>query len=207
MASDSPSEHRDDQPAELHSMLRLDLLSGVAFSALGLFMAIKSWYMPRLEHRDVSPFTVPGIVTGVLGGVLLVLGIFMIVRAAAKGGWRFAGSGAAIREALLTRGGAKLLLTLGLTLGYAAGLVGRIRFEWATILFLFVFILLFEWNKPAAGGDQLRVFQRIDGFFMRVFGGTAGLRIRTMVAAAILATVVAFTVVYVFQEVFRIRLP
>ncbi len=207
MASDSPNDTEGGGTVPSPPMPRLDLVSGAAFSGLGLFLAVESWRMARLEHRDISPYTVPGMVPGVLGVIVLVLGLVLLARAAAKGGWRLRGEGDASPGSESGGAAGKLMLTLALTLGYAAGLVGRVPFAWATFVFLFLFVLIFEWNQPAGDGNRYALVRRIDAVFIRAFGETAGLRVKTGVAAALLAAVVSIGVMFVFQEVFRIRLP
>ena len=79
----------------------------------------------------------------------------------------------------------RLYLSLFLTLGYAAGLVGRLPFWLATGLFTFLFIALFEWQ-----------------------GGLPA-RSRALALAVALGEAVALTVAVtvVFQELFLVRLP
>ena len=80
---------------------------------------------------------------------------------------------------------ARLALALALTVGYAAGLVGRLPFWLATGLFVFAFIAVFEWRL---GADRT--------------GGFRGLAIAAAEAAAASAPVT-----FVFQSIFLVRLP
>jgi putative tricarboxylic transport membrane protein len=164
-------------------MIKADFVTGLAFVALGVGALAESLRMPRFETLSVNPYTVPGIVPGMLGAVIAVLGLLLTLRSARAGGWRLGGEVA--RLSALHRSGAarRFLLAFVLTFGYAAGLVGTVPFWLATGVFVFVFIAAFEW--PAAEGRRLR----------------------TLVLAAVEAALVTTAVTLVFQEVFLVRLP
>jgi len=79
----------------------------------------------------------------------------------------------------------RLLITLGLTLGYAAVLVGRLPFWLATFVFVFAFIVTFDWRKAVVAQRTVRLF----------------------VTAGVQALVVAAAVTLVFERLFLVRLP
>lgn len=162
-------------------MDRADFLTALGVVALGLGAAVESWRMPRLEQLDINPYTAPGIVPGVIGVVLTALGLALLARSAARGGWRLA----AVTEPAPDGRAARLALALALTVGYAAGLVGRLPFWLATGLFVFAFIAVFEWRLAADRTGRLR-----------------GLAI-----AAAEAVAVSAAVTFVFQSIFLVRLP
>ena len=159
-------------------MPRADFWTGLAFALLGLAVVWASLEMPRFADRNINPYTVPGLVPGALGAIILVLGAALLVRAALAGGWRWSGVGLAGGP-----GVRRLALALILCLGYAAGLVGRMPFWLATFLFVAAFVVLLEW--PEGKGRRL-----------------ARLAIAVVYGAAISAAVTL-----VFQEVFLVRLP
>ncbi len=164
-------------------MIKADFVTGLTFVALGLGALAESLRMPRFETLSVNPYTVPGIVPGMLGAVIAVLGLLLTLRSARAGGWRLGGEVAQL-AALYRRGPARrFLLAFVLTVGYAAGLVGTVPFWLATGVFVFVFIAAFE--GPAAKDRRLRV----------------------LVLAAVEAALVTIAVTLVFQEVFLVRLP
>jgi hypothetical protein len=163
-------------------MARADFVTGLVLMALGLAVVVESLRMPRFEALQINPYTVPGLVPGVLGLVILILGGALAARAARAGGWRL-GSGSAWWRA--DGGVRRLVLSLALCLGYAALLVGRLPFWLATWLFISAFIALFEW--PLAGSRRERMLRLA---FALAFG-----------------LVVAVIVAYVFERVFLVRLP
>ncbi len=166
-------------------MARADFVTGLLFFGLGLFALFESLRMPRFAHLSVNPYTVPGIVPGLLGVMILALGLLLTLRAARRGGWRignpWAGTGTLVR----TPAAQRVLITLGLTIGYAAGLVGTLPFWLATGLFVFAFIVVFAYRRGASRRDLTRL----------------------TTTALVQAVIVAVIVTLVFRYVFLVRLP
>ena len=166
-------------------MAKRDFYTSLVLIVFGGGVVLESLRMPRFENLGINPYTVPGIVPGFLGGTLVVFGLVMLVRSRLRGGLGGGGSSEAPRESVTRESVQRLGLTLLLTLGYAAGLVGRLPFWLATLLFVFLFVALFEWQKDAAVPKKMR-----------------------MLGAALLqAVLVAATVTYVFERIFLVRLP
>ncbi len=121
---------------------RADLAFGSLLIALGLGIVALSWQMPRFADQGVNPWSVPGLVPGILGVVILILALALVGRSirrlAAAGG---AGDAPGPLTGLSL---ARIALTLLLTLVYAAGLVGHLPFWLATFLFVAAFVFLFE---------------------------------------------------------------
>jgi putative tricarboxylic transport membrane protein len=161
-------------------MARADLVTGLVLVALGIAVVVESLRMPRFEHLNINPYTIPGLVPGAIGAVLLVLGAVLFVRAAVAGGWRFGGG-----TALGDQGVRRLLLAVALCVGYAAGLVGRLPFWLATLLFVTGFVALFEW--PLADDRSGRA--------------------RRLAFALGFGALIAAAVTLVFQKIFLVRLP
>ena len=162
-------------------LVRADFITGLAIAALGLGALVLSLEMPRFPDRDINPYTVPGLVPAILGLILLALGLILTVRAARAGGWRLGQRIPWTGEGRTTA--SRVGLAILLTLGYAAGLVGRLPFWLATFLFALVFVVVFEWPQGEQG------------------------RIRRISFALVYAAVLAAAVTYVFQEIFLVRLP
>jgi putative tricarboxylic transport membrane protein len=166
-------------------MVKSDFVAGLAFVALGVAALVESLRMPRFEHLGVNPYSVPGVVPGGLGLVIMLLGAVLVVRAGRAGGWRLGPELA--RLATLRRNDAahRFTLALVLTFGYAAGLIGAVPFWLATGLFVFAFITLFEWS---AGADRAA-------------------RLKALGIAGIEAVLVAAVVTLVFRDLFLVTLP
>ncbi|MHA1566910.1 MAG: hypothetical protein ACTSX7_16490, partial [Alphaproteobacteria bacterium] len=107
-------------------MAKADFVTSILVILLGLGAFVTSLRMPRYEHLNVDPYTVPGIVPGILGILLLVLGVVLFARSLKRGGWRIVPK--EVATALLSATSGRVVLVLGLTLGYAVVLVGRMPY-------------------------------------------------------------------------------
>ena len=71
----------DENKEELSESSSVSPLSDFVFSlfwiALGCLIMLASWQMDRLEGQGSSLYTAPGSYPGLLGGVLLILGVFV----------------------------------------------------------------------------------------------------------------------------------
>jgi putative tricarboxylic transport membrane protein len=166
-------------------MAKADFVTGLIFVALGLAVVVECLRMPRFEELNVNPYTVPALVPGVLGAIILVLGAVLFLRAARAGGWRLIRQMPDAAPWSADPGVRRLLLSVALCLAYAAGLIGRLPFWLATFLFVAGFVILFEW--PLATG-------RAD-------------RMRRVAWALLLAAATSAATSLVFQEIFLVRLP
>jgi putative tricarboxylic transport membrane protein len=166
-------------------LVRADLVTGIVLMALGLAVLAESYAMPRLEERSINPWTAPGLVPGLLGIIITVLGGVLALRSLAAGALRPRAnlSYAEVQEARAALG--RLLLCLALCLSYAVILVGKVPFWLATSLFVFVFIVAFEWRREDRAGARL---------------------VKVAVAGA-LAGAAMLVVPYVFETLFLVRLP
>ena len=164
-------------------MVKADFVTGLVLIALGIATVVASFQMPRFAELNVNPYTVPGLVPGALGAVLLVLGAALFVRAARAGGWRLWARPGVRRQP--DPGVPHLLLAAALCLGYAGGLIGRLPFWLATLVFVALFVALFEWPLARNAREHARRLAVALGF----------------------GAIVAAAVTLVFQEVFLVRLP
>jgi hypothetical protein len=166
-------------------MVRADFLTGAVLILGSLYVIFESWRMPRMEHLGAHPLSVPGVVPAFLAMVLILSGAVLVIRSVRAGGHRLGLSADKLREVLAKPGNRRLLITLALTIGYAGFLVGRIPYEFATGLFIFAFIVIFEWERGHAATKYARL----------------------LVVAAILATVITGLVSWAFERLFLVTLP
>jgi hypothetical protein len=176
MDTPNPPAPAPDAPATP----RLDLLSGLGWIALGLAIFIGSWRMDRLESQGASLWTLPGLVPGLYGVVIVVLGTLLTLRAVRQGAMT---TGLAPRARDGRRG--RVALALVLMLGYALLALGRVPFALATAIFVFAFIVAFDRDR----GDGPRPWRQV------------------LVLATSCAIGAALVITLVFQHVFLVRLP
>jgi hypothetical protein len=167
------------------TMVKADFITGLVFVAFGAAVVVESLRMPRFEELDINPYTVPGLVPGILGAIILVLGAVLVLRAARAGGWRIMERASDATPLLADPGTRRLLLSVILCVGYAGGLIGRLPFWLATFVFVAAFVVLFEWPLAVDRSDRLRC---------------------VLFAMALAALISAATSI-VFQEIFLVRLP
>jgi putative tricarboxylic transport membrane protein len=166
-------------------LVRADLITGVVLLAFGLAALAESWGMPRLEERNINPWTAPGIVPGMLGIIIAVLGAALAVRSFAAGALHARAAPPTADRAEARASFWRLAICAVLCFVYAVLMVGYIAFLPATGIFVFVFIAAFEWN-PA---------------------DTSAVRLRKLAAAAVIAAASAGVISYSFEKLFLVRLP
>ena len=161
-------------------MARTDLVTSLILIALGVGVLAESLRMPRYADLGVNPYTVPGIVPGVLGAVLALFGAIMLVRTL-----RTQGAAEAAPPPSAEAHPVRLALAIATTLGYGFVLVGWLPFRWATFLFVTGFIVLFE----SRSAQRRQSLTRIVAF------------------AVLEGALVALAVGFVFERIFLVRLP
>jgi len=166
-------------------MTKADLITGLVLIVFSLTLIVESWRMPRLEHLGIHPASAPGLVPGVLGVILLVLGAALTIRSVRRKGYRLGITRESAVQTLRQPGNLRLVATLVLCIGYAAFMIGNMPYWLATGLFAFAFVALFEWRRDA----------------------DARARARALAVAVILAVAVAWTVTWVFANLFLVTLP
>ena len=174
-----------DQEAQDVASLRSDFLSAIGWMGLGIAILIGSVMMDRLEKQGINPYTIPGLLPGLLGIAMTMLGALLAARS-----WRprllatAASSSASNHRAERKR----LLLVLGLCLSFGVVLVGHgLPFWLAAAVFVTVAILSLQTQHRQSTGQQL------------------SLRMFVTAAATGLGAGIAITIV--FQELFLVRLP
>ena len=165
-------------------MDRLDFVSAIVLTAFGAGVLVESLRLPRLDHLNVNPYTVPGLVPGLLGVLLTLCGPAMLIRSIVRGGWRLNLTSASVGAFLRATPVRRIAVVLALTLVYALGLFGWLPFWLATMVFVFAFVVATE--AMALG----RLPPPVNIAF-----------------ALALAVVVGLGVEFVFEQLFYVRLP
>ncbi len=159
-----------------------DLRGAVGWTALGVAVLVGSVTMDRLESQSINPYTIPGLVPGLLGIAMIVLGLVLGVR-----GWRRDGLHAP-RPAAVPGLAKRLGLVIGLVIVYAVGLVGHgMPFWLASALYVAASILILQGPQRSAAGR--------------------GVTLRDVAFAVVVGLSSGAIVTYVFQELFLVRLP
>ncbi|MDM0043928.1 tripartite tricarboxylate transporter TctB family protein [Variovorax dokdonensis] len=154
-----------------------DRIAGLGWIVFGALLLAESLRMDRFEGQQAALFTLPGFMPGLLGAVLMVLGLLHVLRG------RPSGRSAAERtgqpaERLLN---GRALVTLVLSVGYAAGMVGHMPYALCTAIYVAAFVAIF-----AAPGTSIQ---------------------RRLLVGAIAGVATAAAVTVVFEHLFLVRLP
>jgi hypothetical protein len=178
----APASSSDEPQAA--ASLRGDFLSAIGWMGLGIAILVGSVMMDRLEKQDINPYTIPGLLPGLLGIAMTILGALLAARS-----WRPGMFASSANRAPVNRAEAKrLLLVLGLCLAFGVGLVGHgLPFWLAAAIFVTAAILSLQHRQEKSDGR------------------TSSLRKFITAAAIGLGAGVAITIV--FQEIFLVRLP
>ena len=173
----------DASSAEDLAALRSDFLSALGWMALGIAILIGSIMMDRLEKQGINPYTIPGLLPGLLGIAMTILGALLAARS-----WR---------PHLLTSAGKaevnraeqmRILLVLALCIAFGVVLVGHgLPFWLAAAIFVTTAILFLQHQQRKSAGQPLT---------LRQFATTAAIGLGAGIAITI-----------VFQEIFLVRLP
>jgi len=170
------------QEKDIH---QADFVTSIILMAFAIGIIWMSIEMPRLEERNINPWSIPGLVPGILGIIILLLGIVLFLRSIKQKGYAVGITKEKTVNWFRKSSTKRLGLTLILTLGYAWGLIGRIPYPIATFLFVFLFIIIFEYNKK----DIKKI------------------KIKRFLIAFMTATLASALVSVVFQYIFLVRLP
>ena len=164
---------------------RADLHDAVGWIGLGGAVLVGSLAMDRLEQQSINPYTVPGLLPGLLGIAMILLGGVLALRS-----WR---RGAASRPLLPATAGEReqrrrIWIVAGLCIGYGVVLVGHgLPFWLASTIYVTGSILVLQ----RLGRDpQDRVS-----------------RARAWVKALVIGLSASVITQVVFQELFLVRLP
>ncbi|WP_040622569.1 tripartite tricarboxylate transporter TctB family protein [Rhodovulum sp. PH10] len=168
-------------------LARADLITGIVLVVFGLAALAESYGMPRLEERNINPWTIPGLVPGLLGIVIALLGLVLALRSAFAGAFGpqvpDPDDTATPQERRAARW--QLATCALLCFVYAVVLVGHVPFWLATGAFVFVFIVAFEWRRD----DEAKA------------------RLIKLAYAVAIAVGSAALIPYVFENLFLVRLP
>jgi len=166
-------------------MQRADFITSIVLIAFGVSVLVLSIQMPRLENKNINPYTVPGIVPGFLGAIITLLALILFVRSLRQRGFQLGITRQTASNIVKNEMIIRLFLTLALCLVYALLLVGWLPYIPATLIFVFVFIMIFEyqWGVPLSR------------------------QVRTILMGIVEATLVSVIVAMVFEYLFLVKLP
>jgi Tripartite tricarboxylate transporter TctB family len=181
MEHDATAPMSDD---ERRALARSELHQSFGWTALGLAVFIASWRMDRLESQNINPYTVPGLLPGLLGIAMMLLGTLLALRSWRRGALAARTHGFAFDAAAARR----VALIVGLCVTFGVVLVGHgLPFWLAAAIFVSVAIVVLQRPQRIAAGERLGL--------------------RRIAIAAIIGLGAGGIITLVFQQVFLVRLP
>jgi hypothetical protein len=178
---------------------RSDLKDAIGWVVLGIAVLIASLRMDRLESQGINPYTIPGLLPGLLGVGLILLGATLGVRSLRLGALHQPLPPADAARRVLRK---RIAIVLALVLTYGLALVGHpsllvhllfpgslvgLPFWLASAIFVTATILVL---RRISADPQDRV-----------------ITVMTVVQAVAIAVVAALAIQLVFQDLFLVRLP
>lgn len=184
MSMSGDSAWADLPAAEARAVAAAELRAGLAWAVFGVAVLAMSLRMDRLEAQHINPYTVPGLLPGLLGIVTILLGGLMAVRSWRRGG-RFAGGPRLAMSGVAMR---RLALVVGLIVAYTVVLLGRGLPFWAgAAIYVTASIILLQAPQRAAE--------------------SRGLTLREAAIALAIGLASGWIITWVFQDAFLVRLP
>jgi Tripartite tricarboxylate transporter TctB family len=157
--------------------LRSDFVSALGWMGLGIAILIGSVMMDRLEKQGINPYTIPGLLPGLLGIAMTILGALLAARS-----WRPRLLASADQPSADRAEQKRIVLVIGLCLAFGVGLVGHgLPFWLAATIFVTIAILCLQYQQQ--------------------------LTVRRVVTTAAIGLGAGIAITIVFQEIFLVRLP
>lgn len=146
------NEKHDAVGSGARALARADFYGGLGWIAFGMAIVIASWRMDRLESQHINPYSVPGLVPGVLGVLMAMFGAALAVRA-------LVGKAPEIMSVVLDRAGVlRAIFAATLCIAFAAGLLGHgLPFVATAAAFIFSFILAFAERRSIISAAAIAV--------------------------------------------------
>ena len=183
--SPSPPPSLAPREREQHESPRSDLYDALGWTALGTAVLIGSLTMDRLERQNINPYTVPGLLPGLLGLAMILLGGVLALRSWRRGALS---DGPAPSTPHGREERRRIGVVIALCLGYGVVLIGHgLPFWLASSIYVTASILILQ--RLSRDPEQRR------------------LSVRRVTQAVVIALASSVITHLVFQELFLVRMP
>ena len=172
-------------PGHAPPTLRSVFFGGCAWVVFGLAVLVGSLTMDRLEQQHINPYTVPGLLPGLLGLAMIVLGGALAFRSWRHGALREGAPPLTTDQRDERR---RIWIVMALCVGYGVVLIGHgLPFWLASTVYVTASILIVQ----RLSRDPV---QRV-------------LSLRAVAKAVVIGVCASFITQWVFQDLFLVRLP
>ena len=167
------------------NMPKADFVVSILLMLFSVWIVAHSIKMPRFEDLGANPFSVPGIVPGLLGTIIFILSLAVFIRSLRQKGYRLGLNRETMRGFFGDRSIQRMLLTTAICIIYGMLMVGHMNYYLATFIFVLGFLLIFQYRSA---------------------GGTAALR-KLLMTSLLQSVLTAAIVGAVFRYLFLVDLP
>ncbi|NQW01318.1 MAG: hypothetical protein HQ483_16560 [Rhodospirillales bacterium] len=200
------------------SMAKADFITSLIFFVLGLYMIIEGLAMPG-AGGFIEAGGEPGRVPVLLGCIVAFFATILLIRSVARKGHKLLEN--LEDTGIVTPGAWRCAATAAGCSLYAVGLLGatiggwQVRYHEATAVFMFLFILGFEWEEAVElGGRRWNWLQArwplLASGLAALFSSLPAARapfVWLVFTALLQAVLVTWGVTYLFEQEFYVKLP
>jgi hypothetical protein len=184
-AADAPEPAALPPPDDAPVTPRADLHDALGWTALGTAVLIGSLTMDRLERQNINPYTLPGLLPGLLGLAMILLGGVLALRSWRRGALSDASAPPTPHGSEERR---RIGVVIALCLGYGVVLIGHgLPFWLASSIYVTASILILQ--RMSRDPEQRRLSAR---------------RVTQALVIGLASSVITHLV---FQELFLVRMP
>ncbi len=126
------------------NMPKADFVVSILLMCFGVWIVIHSLQMPRFKEVGANPFSVPGIVPGILGTVIFILSLVVFIRSLTRKGYWLGLNRQTLKNFFQEISLQRMLLTIFICIVYGILMVGSLNYYLATFIFILVFLILFQ---------------------------------------------------------------
>jgi hypothetical protein len=145
------------------NMPRADFITSMVLIVVGVAIVWNSLEMPRYEDQGGTFLDSPGIVPMLLGVLLVALSLVVFMRSIVRKGYNLGWNRASFTALVKDERTIRMLVTIAFGVIYGMLLMRWLHFIAATLIFVFVFIVVFEYDlkKPLAAQWKVPVFATV----------------------------------------------
>ena len=139
------------------NMPKADFVVSILLMGFGVWIVIHSIQMPRFKELNADPLSVPGIVPGILGTVIVILSLVVFIRSLIRKGYQLGLSRQKLKNFFQDVSSQRMLLTIFICIIYGLFMVGSMNYYTATFIFVLVFIILFQFRGASDATARKRM--------------------------------------------------
>jgi putative tricarboxylic transport membrane protein len=142
---------------EDRNMPKADFAASIILMAFGTWIVVHSINMPRFKEFGANPFSVPGIVPGILGTIITTLSLLVFIRAVRQRGYKLGVSGHVLKSTVQDASFKRMIITCSVCILYGLGMVGAISYYLATFIYIFAFLIIFQYRLSETTHNQKKL--------------------------------------------------